>query len=104
VLKSVDPTDDPQVELQGKECMLFSSTGIANGSCSAIVTSTGMQTEIGKIQSQIQQVCGRARQAGGRLRWAGQGGGGEHCALCGSLLGWLAPAAAAAAAAATAAP
>jgi Ca2+-transporting ATPase len=55
VLKSTDSTSEQDVELQGKECMLFSSTGIANGSCFAIVTSTGMQTEIGKIQSQIQQ-------------------------------------------------
>lgn len=33
--------------------MLFAGTAIANGSCSAVVTSIGMGTEIGKIQEQI---------------------------------------------------
>jgi hypothetical protein len=75
VLKSTDASDDEQVELQGKECMLFSSTGIANGSCVAIVTSTGMKTEIGKIQSQIQQVrAPPAWRAAGGLAPGGSGG------------------------------
>ena len=40
-------------ELQGQECMLFSGTAIANGSCSAVVTAIGMSTEMGRIQADI---------------------------------------------------
>lgn len=39
--------------LQAKECMLFAGTAVASGSGIAVVTSIGMETEIGKIQSQI---------------------------------------------------
>lgn len=39
--------------LQAKECMLFAGTAVASGSGVGIVTSIGMETEIGKIQSQI---------------------------------------------------
>jgi len=39
--------------VQAKECMLFAGTAIASGSGIGIVTSIGMKTEIGKIQSQI---------------------------------------------------
>ncbi|PNW83467.1 hypothetical protein CHLRE_05g242350v5 [Chlamydomonas reinhardtii] len=53
VNKGSDPVADPNCELQSKECMLFAGTAIANGSCSAVVTSIGMGTEIGKIQEQI---------------------------------------------------
>jgi len=38
---------------QAKECMLFAGTAVASGSGIGVVTSIGMQTEIGKIQSQI---------------------------------------------------
>jgi Ca2+-transporting ATPase len=34
--------------------MLFAGTAVASGAGTAIVTSIGMSTEIGKIQSQIQ--------------------------------------------------
>lgn len=54
VLKSSDPVKDANCELQSKECMLFAGTAVASGQCVAIVTSIGMDTEIGKIQSQIQ--------------------------------------------------
>lgn len=36
--------------------MLFSSTTISNGSCVGVVTSTGMETEIGAIQEQLETV------------------------------------------------
>lgn len=39
--------------LQAKECMLFAGTAVASGSGIGVVTSIGMSTEIGKIQSQI---------------------------------------------------
>jgi Ca2+-transporting ATPase len=45
------------IELQGKECMVFAGTTVVNGSFVSIVVSTGMSTEIGKIQSQIQEAA-----------------------------------------------
>jgi Ca2+-transporting ATPase len=39
--------------LQAKECILFAGTAVANGAGMGVVTSIGMETEIGKIQSQI---------------------------------------------------
>lgn len=41
-MKSEDPVASAQCELQAKENMLFASTAIANGSCTAVITSTGM--------------------------------------------------------------
>ena len=40
--------------VQAKDCMLFAGTGIASGAAVGVVNSIGMQTEIGKIQTQIQ--------------------------------------------------
>mmetsp|Transcript_20295 Transcript_20295/g.44334 ORF Transcript_20295/g.44334 Transcript_20295/m.44334 type:complete len:1049 (-) Transcript_20295:1149-4295(-) len=57
VSKSTDPVGDANCELQAKENMLFSGTAIANGTVVGIVTATGMGTEIGKIQSQIQEAA-----------------------------------------------
>lgn len=39
--------------LQAKECMLFAGTAVASGSGRALVTATGMATEMGAIQAQI---------------------------------------------------
>jgi len=39
---------------QAKESMLFAGSAVASGAGSGIVTATGMATEIGKIQSDIQ--------------------------------------------------
>lgn len=44
-------------ELQSKESMLFSGTGIASGTAFAVVNATGMATEIGKIQEQIEEAA-----------------------------------------------
>lgn len=40
-------------ELQAKDNILFAGTAVVNGHCFGIVNSTGMATEIGKIQQQI---------------------------------------------------
>ncbi|XP_042511198.1 calcium-transporting ATPase 1, endoplasmic reticulum-type-like [Macadamia integrifolia] len=40
-------------DIQGKWCMIFASTTVVNGSCICLVTQTGMNTEIGKVHSQI---------------------------------------------------
>eukprot|EP00257_Ricinus_communis_P007160 XP_002523297.2 calcium-transporting ATPase, endoplasmic reticulum-type [Ricinus communis] len=42
-------------ELQAKENMVFAGTTVVNGSCVCIAISTGMNTEIGKIQKQIHE-------------------------------------------------
>lgn len=44
-------------DIQDKETMLFAGTAISNGSCVGIVNSIGMNTEIGKIQQQIQDAA-----------------------------------------------
>ncbi|KAJ8900555.1 hypothetical protein K2173_025332 [Erythroxylum novogranatense] len=53
VLKGTNPIFIDDCELQAKENMVFAGTTIVNGSCICLVISTGMNTEIGKIQKQI---------------------------------------------------
>ncbi|GLT79803.1 hypothetical protein SLA2020_512770 [Shorea laevis] len=55
VLKAADPVFMDDCELQAKENMVFAGTTVVNGSCVCIVVSTGMTTEIGKIQRQIHE-------------------------------------------------
>ncbi|KAF3780311.1 Calcium-transporting ATPase 1 endoplasmic reticulum-type [Nymphaea thermarum] len=55
VIKTVIPVFMEDCELQAKECMVFAGTTVVNGSCLCIVVSTGMRTEIGKIQTQIHE-------------------------------------------------
>ncbi|GAA0170196.1 primary active transporter [Lithospermum erythrorhizon] len=55
VLKGIDAISLEDCELQAKENMVFAGTTVVNGSCMCIVVNTGMQTEIGKIQAQIQE-------------------------------------------------
>lgn len=42
-------------DIQGKKCMVFSGTTVVNGNCICLVTQTGMETEIGKVHSQIHE-------------------------------------------------
>lgn len=53
VLKSYHHVEFDDCELQGKESMVFAGTTVVNGSSLNLVVSTGMNTEIGKIQEQI---------------------------------------------------
>jgi Ca2+-transporting ATPase len=46
------------VDITGKTNMLFSSTAVCNGKCTALVTNTGMSTEIGKIQAAVTEAAG----------------------------------------------
>lgn len=48
VRKTTKPTDK-NAPLAERQCMLFSGTAVATGSARAIVTATGMQSEVGKI-------------------------------------------------------
>ncbi|GBG32097.1 Calcium-transporting ATPase, endoplasmic reticulum-type [Hondaea fermentalgiana] len=54
VSKSEDKIDKEDCEIQSKSNMLFSGTMLANGHAICIVTGTGMSTEMGKIQEQLQ--------------------------------------------------
>ncbi|KAF5744655.1 calcium-transporting ATPase 1 endoplasmic reticulum-type-like [Tripterygium wilfordii] len=42
-------------DIQGKKSMVFAGTTVVNGNCMCLVTQTGMDTEIGKVHSQIQE-------------------------------------------------
>nr|XP_010937744.1 calcium-transporting ATPase 4, endoplasmic reticulum-type [Elaeis guineensis] len=55
VNKTSRRVDSEDTDIQGKECMVFAGTTVVNGSCVCLVTQTGMNTEIGKIHSQIHE-------------------------------------------------
>ncbi|KAG1339175.1 calcium-transporting ATPase 4, endoplasmic reticulum-type [Cocos nucifera] len=55
VNKTNHRVDSEDTDIQGKECMVFAGTTVVNGSCMCLVTQTGMNTEIGKIHSQIHE-------------------------------------------------
>ncbi|XP_020696398.1 calcium-transporting ATPase 4, endoplasmic reticulum-type [Dendrobium catenatum] len=55
VNKTNHKIDLEDTDIQSKECMVFAGTTVVNGSCVCLVTQTGMNTEIGKIHSQIHE-------------------------------------------------
>jgi Ca2+-transporting ATPase len=56
VLKKIDPIQEPNIEIQKQLNMVFSSTFVAQGSGKAVITATGMNTEIGKISKGVAQM------------------------------------------------
>nr|XP_043610504.1 calcium-transporting ATPase 1, endoplasmic reticulum-type-like [Erigeron canadensis] len=54
VSKTTKPVPE-ESDIQGKKCMVFAGTTVVNGNCFCMVTDTGMNTEIGKVHSQIQE-------------------------------------------------
>ncbi|GLU11702.1 hypothetical protein SLE2022_284280 [Rubroshorea leprosula] len=54
VSKTVKPVPENS-DIQGKKCMVFAGTTVVNGNCICLVTHTGMNTELGKVHSQIQE-------------------------------------------------
>ncbi|KAI3667601.1 hypothetical protein L6452_42667 [Arctium lappa] len=54
VSKTTKPVPE-ETDIQGKKCMVFAGTTVVNGNCFCMVTDTGMNTEIGKVHSQIQE-------------------------------------------------
>ncbi|KAL5581113.1 hypothetical protein UlMin_013555 [Ulmus minor] len=44
-------------DIQGKKCMVFAGTTVVNGHCICLVTQTGMNSEIGKVHSQIHEAA-----------------------------------------------
>lgn len=55
VFKEKEPIEAGHAVIQDKHCMAFSGTMCASGEAIAVVQATGMQTEFGQIQAQIQQ-------------------------------------------------
>ncbi|GAB4824336.1 Calcium-transporting ATPase 4, endoplasmic reticulum-type [Ancistrocladus abbreviatus] len=54
VSKTVKPVPEDS-EIQLKKCMVFAGTTVVNGNCVCLVTHTGMDTELGKVHSQIHE-------------------------------------------------
>ncbi|GLT43292.1 hypothetical protein SLA2020_172540 [Shorea laevis] len=54
VSKTVKPVPENS-DIQGKKCMVFAGTTVVNGNCICLVTHTGMNTELGKVHSQIHE-------------------------------------------------
>ncbi|CAF0829589.1 unnamed protein product [Didymodactylos carnosus] len=53
VIKHTDPVPDPRAVNQDKKNILFSGTNIASGKCRGVVIGTALNTEIGKIRSEM---------------------------------------------------
>ncbi|CAF2742648.1 unnamed protein product [Rotaria sp. Silwood2] len=53
VIKHTDPVPDPRAVNQDKKNILFSGTNIAAGKSRGVVIGTGLNTEIGKIRSEM---------------------------------------------------
>ncbi|XP_076958688.1 calcium-transporting ATPase 4, endoplasmic reticulum-type-like [Bidens hawaiensis] len=56
--EAVSKTTKPvpaDTDIQGKKCMVFAGTTVVNGNCICLVTDTGMNTELGKVHSQIHE-------------------------------------------------
>jgi len=53
VSKQIEPISKSDCEIQSKVNMMFSGTTLSSGHCLAIVTSIGLDSEIGKIQQQL---------------------------------------------------
>ncbi|EEF29563.1 calcium-transporting atpase 4, endoplasmic reticulum-type, putative [Ricinus communis] len=56
VSKTIKPVAE-NTDIQGKKCMVFAGTTVVNGNCICLVTQTGMDTEIGKVHSQIHEAA-----------------------------------------------
>ncbi|KAI5603293.1 hypothetical protein POPTR_001G233400v4 [Populus trichocarpa] len=56
VSKTVKPVAE-NTDIQGKKCMVFAGTTVVNGNCMCLVMATGMNTEIGKVHSQIHEAA-----------------------------------------------
>ena len=52
VNKTTKPVPE-DADIQGKRCMVFAGTTVVNGNCICLVTQTAMETEIGKVHTQI---------------------------------------------------
>uniref|UniRef100_A0A6N2KQ92 P-type Ca(2+) transporter n=1 Tax=Salix viminalis TaxID=40686 RepID=A0A6N2KQ92_SALVM len=56
VSKTVKAVEE-DTDIQGKKCMVFAGTTVVNGNCICLVMETGMNTEIGKVHSQIHEAA-----------------------------------------------
>ncbi len=71
VNKETGVLDDDNV-LADRKNMLYMATSATYGKCTAIVTSTGMETELGKIATRIQEIVEGKTPLQGRLDKAGK--------------------------------
>jgi len=55
VPKEVEAACAVDAEVQAKECMVFSGTGVANGTCVVVVSATGAHTELGQTHQMIKE-------------------------------------------------
>ena len=55
VPKEVEAECAVDAEVQAKECMVFSGTGVANGTCLVVVSATGAHTELGQTHQMIKE-------------------------------------------------
>lgn len=62
VSKDPEPVVDRKCEIQAKSCMLFASTTVSNGACVGVAVATGMDSEIGIIQSAVHVAAGEEEQ------------------------------------------
>jgi len=76
VNKQPDALEDPGTPLADRTCMVFKGTTVTDGDAIAVVTATGMRTELGDIARQTQAaesgqtpLQARLDQLGNRLAW-----------------------------------
>jgi P-type Na+/K+ transporter len=53
VEKNTEPVEDENEPLGDRLCMIFKGTNVAQGKGKAVVTATGVNTEIGKIATSM---------------------------------------------------
>ena len=56
IRKDADTLQDPNTSIADRTNMLFTGTSVVEGKAQAVVTTTGMQTELGHIAGMIQQI------------------------------------------------
>ena len=56
IRKDTAPLDEPETPIADRTNMLFMGTSVVEGKGQAVVTATGMQTELGRIAGMIQQI------------------------------------------------
>jgi len=56
IRKDADTLQDPNTSVADRTNMLFTGTSVVEGKAQAVVTTTGMQTELGRIAGMIQQI------------------------------------------------
>lgn len=72
----------PNAPIADRKCMLFSGTNLVHGTALAVVVTTGMETELGKIAHSVQEIKSEQTPLQGRLDRLGKQLGLVTIALC----------------------